>query len=78
MVSSGDSFQKVSGELVDLGSRLPFLYHVTCCVEVFYLVVRVEKFSSVFSCLAGCFAFCFYSVVDSSLGRWTGLLSVPV
>ena len=29
MVSSGDSFQKVSGESVDLGSRQPFLHHVT-------------------------------------------------
>ena len=56
MVSSGDSFQKVSGELVDLGSRLPFLYHVTCCVEVFYFV-RVEKFSSVFLVVACLLAF---------------------
>ena len=45
MVDSGGSFQKVSGESVDLGSRQLFLYHVTC---VFCRSVLLCQFSVCF------------------------------
>ena len=63
--------------ILDLVNRSCITLPSFCRSVLLGLFVRVEKFSSVFLSLLVVLP-CFYSEWIPALGRWTGLLSVPV